>query len=682
MKRSLLTLLLAVQLIVFTGCGAAGQDNNPLENGLSAQGNKVSGQETDTDGPRLQDDYYEFINKDLLDQIELSAADAHWDWFGELDIAASNEMDDIIRGLSRDRTAFEAGSSEQKIRDLYECVSDTENRNETGLGPLKPHIDRIRNAQSIAEYVDALVSLSGEYGFSSIIGGYSIMQDKADSDQYAVYMLYADTLIGKEYMEGEGTQAYVSLYQDYIENMFLEFGLGESEARRSADSVMRLLRDICASTLTIEQSYDPSLTYNVYTAGELQELYSNVDVDKMLRGLRIDGRDSYIVIDVEQAKTVNSLLTEENLEALKAYSTFVLLNDAAEYGSAAMARLYKGMENALYGITQEWDDETIWLRLTQELLPWDFGMIYVEEHFSKEDKENVEEIIALILDEYESIIMKQDWMSGATKQKAVRKLETMNVKIGYPDEWPEEKDMMQVTPVSEGGSLMSNFMRSMNVGVEHGLRLLGGRADKSKWDIPPQTVNALYDPLNNEIIFPAAILQAPFYDRENSRGANMGGIGFVIAHEVSHAFDLNGSLYDEYGNYNNWWTDEERAEYQRLSQTIIDYYNQYEMMGVPVNGELTLSENIADLGAAACISSILGDDTDALDDAFSQMAYNWAAEDTADFMLYSLRTDTHAPNKIRVNAVLSSCDAFYETYDIEETDAMYTAPEERVGIWR
>ena len=161
MKRSLLTLLLAVQLIVFTGCGAAGQDNNPLENGLSAQGNKVSGQETDTDGPRLQDDYYEFINKDLLDQIELSAADAHWDWFGELDIAASNEMDDIIRGLSRDRTAFEAGSSEQKIRDLYECVSDTENRNETGLGPLKPHIDRIRNAQSIAEYVDALVSLSG-----------------------------------------------------------------------------------------------------------------------------------------------------------------------------------------------------------------------------------------------------------------------------------------------------------------------------------------------------------------------------------------------------------------------------------------------------------------------------------------------------------------------------------------
>ena len=680
MKRSLLALLLAVQLAVFTGCGAAGQSGP--KSGLSAEGGGVLGEEADADGLRYQDDYYEFINKDLLDQIELSASDAHWDWFGELDIAAGNEMDDIIRGLSRDRTAFETGSSEQKIRDLYACVSDTENRNETGLGPLKPHLDRIRNAQSIAEYVDALVSLSGEYGFSSIIGGYSIMQDKADSDQYAVYMLYADTLIGREYIEGESTQSYVALYQDYIKNMFLEFGLGEGEAQSSADSVMRLLRDICASTLTIEQSYDPSLTYNVYTAGELQELYTNVDVDNMLKGLRIDGQDKYIVIDVEQAKTVNSLLTEENLEALKAYSTFVLLNDAAEYGSTAMARLYKGMENALYGITQEWDDEVIWLRLTQELLPWDFGMIYVEEHFSQKDKENVEEIIALILDEYESIIMKQDWMSEATKQKAVRKLETMNVKIGYPDEWPEEKDMMQVMPVSEGGSLMSNFMRSMNVGVEHGLRLLGGRADKTKWDIPPQTVNALYDPLNNEIIFPAAILQAPFYDRENSRGANMGGIGFVIAHEVTHAFDSSGSLYDEYGNYSNWWTDEEREEYQRLSQSIIDYYHQYEMMGVHVNGELTLAENIADLGAAACIASILDGDREALDDAFSQMAYNWAAEDTADFMLYLLSTDTHAPNKIRVNAVLSSCDAFYETYEIEETDGMYTAPEKRVGLWR
>ena len=156
----------------------------------------------------------------------------------------------------------------------------------------------------------------------------------------------------------------------------------------------------------------------------------------------------------------------------------------------------------------------------------------------------------------------------------------------------------------------------------------------------------------------------------------------MIAHEVSHAFDSSGALYDEYGNYNMWWTEDEMEEYQRMSQSIIDYYSNYEMMGIQVNGERTLMENIADLGAIECITSIIGDDKDALDEAFGQMTYNWACEDTAEFMLYLLNVDTHAPNKVRVNATLSSCDAFYDAYEIKETDGMYVAPGDRVGIWR
>jgi putative endopeptidase len=591
-------------------------------------------------------------------------------------------MDAIITELENDDTVYEKGSPEQKIKDMYECVSDMDNRNQTGLGPLKPHMDSIRNASTIDEYVDALANLSGEYGFSSIVGGYTIMQDKADSSQYAVYMMYADTLIGKEYVEGEDTKEYMDLYLEYINNMLMEFGMTASEAAQSTDSIETLLRDICASTLTTEQLYDPSVTYNVYTEQELQELYTNVDIPKMLKTLRIDGQDKYIVMDVEQAKKINSLLVEENLQALKDYSTFVMLNDTAKYANANYAKLSDDMKNSLYGITESWGDEKTWKDLTQDLLPWDFGTIYVEEHFSSEDKEAVEEIIQLILKEYETIIGRQEWMSEATKQKAIRKLETMQVKIGYPDEWPKEKDMMQVTPISEGGSLLSNLLVSMQVSIEDSLSRLGTAVDRTEWDVTPQTINAMYDPSNNEIIFPAAILQAPFYDSDNSDGANLGGIGFVIAHEVSHAFDSSGALYDEYGNYNVWWTDEELEEYDRLSQSIVDYYNNYEMMGIKVNGERTLMENIADLGAMTCITSIIGDDAKALDEAFAQMTYNWASEDTTSFMMYLLNTDTHSPNKIRVNAVLSSCDAFYKIYDISETDGMYVAPEDRVGIWR
>lgn len=699
MKRRVLALLVAAGMMLqLAGCNTGSVDTGGKEAQSSikdlfhstkenkkdaAGGAEMPGQDTDEDAEiRYQDDYYEYVNQNLLSRIELAATDAHWDWFGELNAVVSAEMEDIIDDLSRDGKTYEKGSSEQKIKDMYECVTDMENRRKTGLGPLKPHMDSIRNAASIEEYVDALAHLSGEFGFSSIVGGYSVMQDKADSSEYAVYMMYADTLIGKEYVESENTQEYMELYLDYINDMLMEFGMTADEAARSTSSIEGLLRDICASSLTTEQLYDPSVTYNVYTAQDLQALYTNVDVSKMLRTLRIDGQDKYIVMDVEQAKKINTLLVEENLQALKDYSTFVMLNDTAKYANATYAKLSDDMKNALYGITESWGDEKTWKNLTQDMLPWDFGMIYVEEHFSAKDKEAVEKMIEQILKEYEAIISRQDWMSDATKRKAIRKLETMQVKIGYPDQWPAARDMMQVTPVSEGGSLLSNLLVSMQVAIEDSLNRLGTKVDRTEWDVTPQTINAMYDPLNNEIIFPAAILQAPFYDSDNSYGANLGGIGFVIAHEVSHAFDSSGALYDEYGNYNVWWTDEELAAYRKMSQSIVDYYSNYEMMGVRVNGELTLMENIADLGAMTCITSIIGDDAGALDEAFGQMTYNWASEDTASFMMYLLNTDTHSPNKVRVNAVLSSCDAFYRIYDIKETDGMYVAPGDRVGIWK
>ena len=633
-------------------------------------------------GVRYQDDYYEYVNENILNEIELGATDAHWDWFSELSAYVSEEMSDITRDLVNDENVYPKGSSEQKIKDLYECVSNIENRNKTGLGGLQEYMDAIRSAKTIDEYVMALAKLSGDYGFSSIIGGYTVMQDRADSSKYAVYMMYADTLIGKEYIENQSAGEYVDLYLDYICDMLTEFGMSGSEAAKSADDIETLLRDICASTLSAEQLYDPAITYNTYTKEQLQKLYTNVDVDDMLRALRIDGQDKYIVMDVGQAEKINSLLVEENLQALKDYSTFVLLNDTAEYSSQNYARLKEDMDNALYGITQRWDEERVYMNMTQDLLPWDFGEIYVDRHFSEKDKKNVEDMIELILDEYEDIIMRQTWLSDATKRKAVRKLETMQVKIGYPDEWPAAKDMMQVVPVSEGGSLISNMLTSMQVAIDDSLSRLGEEVDRSEWDVTPQTINAYYSPQNNEIVFPAAILQNPFYSGKRSDAANLGGIGYIIAHEVSHAFDSSGSLYDEYGNYNVWWTDEEREEYARLTQSIIDYYNGYEIMGIAVDGELTLMENIADLGAVTCIAAIIGDDGDALDEAFGQMAYNWASEDTASYMMYLINTDTHAPNKIRVNAVLSSCDAFYEIYDISESDGMYVAPEDRVGIWR
>ncbi len=687
MRRKIVCALLTAAMVLQTvGCTSINTAAGAVLDRVSGQKQNEEEQSTadavDKTQVRYQDDYYDYVNSNLLDKIDLADTDAQWTWFGELSAVANEEMEDIIKEVASSNESYEKGSSEQKIRDMYDCVSDMDNRNEVGLGPLQPHLDLIRNAATIDEYVDALAQLSGEFGFSSVVGGYYIDQDLADSSKYAVYLMYADTLIGKEYLESESSQDYVNMYFDYVSNMFQEFGMTKDEAEQTSDDIEALLRDICASTLSAEQYYDPSITYNVFTKDQLQQLYTNIDVDKMLKTLKIDSVDTYIVSDVEQARKINSLLTEDNLELLKNFSSFVMLNDVAEYSTQNYAALKNQIDNQLHGVTGTKSDEDIWMDLTQDMLPWDFGKIYVEEHFSEQSKQDVEAMISRIIDEYETIINRQEWMSDATKQKAIRKLETMAVKSGYPDEWPESMEMMQVTPVSEGGSLLSNMLVNMQVTIEDSLQKLDGEVDRSLWGMTPQTINAYYDPSNNEIVFPAAILQPPFYNPEADDAVNIGAIGFVIAHEISHAFDANGSKYDEYGNYNEWWTEEETQKYNDLSQSIIDYYNNYEVMGVHVNGSLTLSENIADLGAMTCVTSIIGDNKKSLDQAFGQLAYIWASVETAGYQLYLLNNDTHSPNKLRVNAVLSSCDAFYDVYDIAETDGMYVAPQNRVGIWK
>ena len=687
MRRKIVCALLTAAMVLQTvGCTSINTAAGAVLDRVSGQKQNEEEQSTadavDKTQVRYQDDYYDYVNSNLLDKIDLADTDAQWTWFGELSAVANEEMEDIIKEVASSNESYEKGSSEQKIRDMYDCVSDMDNRNEVGLGPLQPHLDLIRNAATIDEYVDALAQLSGEFGFSSVVGGYYIDQDLADSSKYAVYLMYADTLIGKEYLESESSQDYVNMYFDYVSNMFQEFGMTKDEAEQTSDDIEALLRDICASTLSAEQYYDPSITYNVFTKDQLQQLYTNIDVDKMLKTLKIDSVDTYIVSDVEQARKINSLLTEDNLELLKNFSSFVMLNDVAEYSTQNYAALKNQIDNQLHGVTGTKSDEDIWMDLTQDMLPWDFGKIYVEEHFSEQSKQDVEAMISRIIDEYETIINRQEWMSDATKQKAIRKLETMAVKSGYPDEWPESMEMMQVTPVSEGGSLLSNMLVNMQVTIEDSLQKLDGEVDRSLWGMTPQTINAYYDPSNNEIVFPAAILQPPFYNPEADDAVNIGAIGFVIAHEISHAFDANGSKYDEYGNYNEWWTEEETQKYNELSQSIIDYYNNYEVMGVHVNGSLTLSENIADLGAMTCVTSIIGDNKMSLDQAFGQLAYIWASVETAGYQLYLLNNDTHSPNKLRVNAVMSSCDAFYDVYDIAETDGMYVAPQNRVGIWK
>lgn len=642
----------------------------------------IFNQEKESDTTRYQDDYYDYMTKSILDRIELPPTNAQWTWFGEVGAIANNNLDDIVDEVIHSNKEYEKGTTEQKIKDLYECIIYLEKQNDINLEPVEKYILQINSATSIQQYIDAIVNFSSEVGFSSIIGGYQVKANMKNSNIYSVYLRGPDTLIGKQFLENDSTKDYCDIYFEYVKNCFEEYGMDKEEAQNAEEDVEFLLKEICSFTLSTQEYYDPSITYNEMSKDDLKKIYTNVDIDKLLSDLQIDQVDTYILEDVSQAKKVNDLLVEENLEALKNYSTFVCLNDIGNYASKNLRKLQKDCYNQLHGITQDISVEEQAIDDVQKLLAWDFAKIYVKNNFSKESKENVEKMIDDIISEYKEVINRQAWMCEETKKKAIEKLDSMVVKIGYPKEWPSACDKLQIQPLSEGGSYLKTIVVYSALQGEESRKKIGHNVDKNEWVLTPQTVNASYDPTNNEIDFPAAILQPPFYNADADYAINLGGIGYIIAHEISHAFDSTGALYDKDGNYNPWWTEEEEEEYNKLTEDIIEYYNQYEYMGVHVDGELTKFENIADLSAMTCITSILQDDTKQLSEMFSQLAFVWANEQTKEYALYQLANDVHAPNKIRINAVLSSCDEFYETYDIKSTDQMYVEPEKRVGIWK
>lgn len=631
--------------------------------------------------PSMSEDYYGAINYDLLQEKTIPPTEGAWDYFYELDEKTSGQLQTIVTELSNSRKTYPKGSSEQKISDLYACAIDLDNRNAQGLTAVTPFLEKIESARNLDEYLDGLIALS-TIGESSLIR-YGYYQDDMNSDTMIVGFESMDALIGKEYMENDSMQEYCDAYKEYIRDMLVLGGEEKGAAEKNAEAVYAFASTVAAQALAPEEFYDPDRYYNVYSYDELLALYGNINMTKYLEAQGLSREDHYVVFEVDAIKQINAMFTEENLPVLKEYTKFVLLNDLADYASVDYRDLKLDMAMKLDGATEQKTDQRLAFDKVETLLEWEFGKIYAEKYFDEKAKQDVKTMVAMIIEQYKEIINAQDWMSPETKQKAILKLDTMDLKIGYPDQWSTIGDYLQVTALAEGGSYLSNVVELQKATRQFDYDEYKKGVNREQWYMTPQTINAYYNPANNEIVFPAAILQAPYFDEDQSNGKNLGGIGAVIAHEISHAFDKNGSLYDEKGNYNIWWTDAEYQNYDTLSQKIIDYYGNYTIStGDSVDGTLTLSENIADLGALTTVTAVAKKQGESLEDVYSNWATIWAKLATPDLEKNYLLTDVHAPASVRVNAVLSSIDAFYDIYTIKEGDKMYVAPDQRVAIWQ
>ncbi len=693
-----LVFMLAVSAIAGCSSGAtaetetAAQTQAEKETEAAAQTTAAAEEETEAEEVTtklsgtdlLRDNFYEYCNEKLLDATEIPATSGTWSWFYQLGEDAFDVLNDELDKIIANAGSYEKGSDEQMISDLYLTYLDTETRDTAGFGPFEPYLEDITGASSVQEYVDALAALARDTSFMSLI--YTMeTTDSFDSTSYVEEIYGMDLVFSKStLLDTSYDELMENDYVDYIALALTKAGYSDEDAASYAEEILDLTRQMAVYGLDTIDFYDNDIVWNVYSPEELCELFSNIDMAQYLKTAGIDDWDFYVVEQVEQCEKINELLVPENLELLKAYSVFCLVNSLGGYTSMDLDEADQELSDKFLGIAEEKELERRAAETVQSTFEFEFGKLYVDRCFSEEAKEDVTEMVETFIDHYRERIWELDWMEDETKEAAVKKLDTMVIKVGYPDEWPHYYEGAQLRSPEEGGSLIENTFELIKAYTKYSNDMVRKPVDRTKWDMSPQTVNAYYNSGNNEIVFPAAILQDPFYSADESKASNYGGIGTVIAHEITHAFDASGSNYDELGNYDPWWTEGDAERFEELKQEVIDYYDTIEMpaVGRYVNGEQTVNENIADLGAVNTVTSFFADDPEALDEIFRKYAAIWATKYSNEYLNYLLNIDTHSPAEARVNATIRTLDCFYETYpEIVEGDGMYLAPEDRVRIW-
>ncbi len=632
---------------------------------------------------RAQDDFYRHVNGKWLNEFELPADKSNYGAFTQLAELSRVRVQAIIDEVSMTDNA--QGSSEQKIADIYRGYMDTETINAKGLTPLQSElakIDAIQNRDDLSEYM----GYADIYG-SSPLGMY-VYIDQKKSDEHIVYMGQSGLgLPNRDYYfkEDEKSQNIRDKYQQHISNMFSLAGFENSEAAMQA--VYGIEKDLAAGQWTPIQNRDRDKTYNKMSFASLVDQVPNVNWDAWLTHSMIEKPEQLVVTQPPYLETVNQVIGKYSIADWQNYYKWHLLSNTANY----LSEDFEAESFAFYGtvLTGTTEQEPRWKRgvdlvngLTGELV----GKVYVKKHFPPEAKQRMVGLIENLRDAYGESIKDLEWMGAETKVKALDKLAKFDPKIGYPDVWRDYSELNIA-----GDDLVANLKESTRFFTHRNRSKLGQPIDRNEWGMNPQRVNAYYNPTKNEIVFPAAILQPPFFNLVADEAVNYGGIGAVIGHEMGHGFDDQGSKYDGDGNLKNWWTDEDRANFEKLTNQLVKQYDAFTVVdGTPVKGEFTQGENIGDLsGLSIAYKAFKANYTDnrVIDGYtpeqrfFMGWAQVWMRKYRDEELLRRIDTDPHSPSEFRANGILRNLPEFYQAFDVKPGDGMYLPPEDRVKIW-
>ena len=639
-----------------------------------------------------KDDFYNYVNGNWMKNTEIPEDQVRWGGFGVLRKSTDKDVLEILDRASKSGK-YPEGTDQSKAIAVFKSKLDTNSRNQLGITPIKPALDLISNINSVADF-QKVISI-----YATIVSqpffGISAFSNPSNSSMNSAYLTPAGLgLPDKDFYLNKDSKSIEirEQYKAHISRMLQFLGDDKESASSQAETILNFETLLATPKLDKVQRRDFRKLNNPRSVKQIQEMVPAINWPLAFKDLGIEiDLDTLIVMQPKYMEAVQEIFENEDINTWKIVMRWATLNEAASQLTTEIEKAnWDFYSKTLSGAKIQRPADERALATVNGTVGEALGKLYVDEMFPPEAKEKAEKMIANVIQAYINRIMNLEWMSLDTKEKAIEKLENFTVKIGYPDKW-EDYSLMKVS--SEKG-YYENIVAVTNWSFKKNLSEINEPVDKTKWGMSPQTVNAYFNPFNNEIVFPAAILQPPFYDYKADDAVNYGGIGAVIGHEISHAFDDAGSRFDAYGNLVNWWTEEDLGQFTKRGQALTDQYSAIEVLdSVYVNGEFTLGENIGDLGGVLAgfdglqlhfeqngrPGSIDGFTPEQR--FFMSWATVWRTKQRDEYLRNQVKTDPHTPGRWRATEPLKNVDAFYEAFNIVEGDSMYVAPSNRVRIW-
>jgi len=642
---------------------------------------------------RPQDDFFRYVNGNWINRTAIPPDKGSWGSFNELFEFNNKTVLDVLQKAG-ENPKYTDGTDQRKAADFFSIGMDSALAESVGVNPLQPTLNKIEGIKSKADLQAYLIEQELEGG-GAFFGIY-ISPDQKNTKKMAVYLGSSGIGLPERdyYVKSDAKSKETrEKYKEHIARMLGLIGVDAVSSKKGAERILALESQLAKATLTKEERRDPVKQYNLKSIGELEALTPSIDWPGYFSALGI-AIDSIIVTEPVFMKEYEKIVKTYGWTDIKMYLKWTALRGSASFLNHAVVQESFDFNNKyLLGIDQMRPRWKRVLSRTDQFLGEAIGKLYVDENFPPEAKLKAMEMVDNIKLAFADRIKNLDWMSDSTKQASLKKLSALSVKIGYPDEWKNYSALV-VEKAPEKASYYQNAVNAYKFIVQQNIEKLGKPVNTKVWELTPQTVNAYYNPLFNEIVFPAGILQPPFYNYKADEAVNYGGIGAVIGHEISHGFDDEGSQFDAEGNLRNWWHEQDLIKFKEKGKALADQFNKYEPLpGVFVQGQFTLGENIGDLGGLNVAYDGLQrfyreHKRPGLIEGYTpeqrfyiSWATIWRIKDREETLRTQVNTDPHSPGMFRANGPLSNVTEFYDAFGVKPGDKMYRNEKDRVKIW-